>query len=86
MLREVSTGSQGTVIVETGRSGIEISKQVEHLEVHYCPGHDMKLFRKLRGKEVLVYDSHHGCAVRIRKATVTIIDHYVDSYSTIIVL
>lgn len=73
-------------IVEIGQTNIETSKQVGHLEVHYCPGHDEKLFRKLKGKDIIIYDEHHGTSVRIRKATTAAIDHYVDEYSTIIVL
>lgn len=59
---------------------------VEFLEILYRPDYDEKLFRKYEGKDIVIYDEHHGIAVRIRKATAAAIGYYWDEYSTIIIL
>ncbi len=59
---------------------------VEYPDTHYRPGHGESLLRELEGKDVIIYDEHHGTSVRIRKATAAAIEYFVDVYSTIIVL
>lgn len=38
------------------------------------------------GKDVILYDEHHGTSVRIREATVESIKYFLDGYITVIVL
>lgn len=38
------------------------------------------------GKDVILYDEHHGAATRIRKATVESIRYFMDEYTSIIIL
>ena len=59
---------------------------VEFPETHYLPGYDEELFKQLEGKDIVIYDEHHGCGYRIRKATFELLERYSDCYSTIIVL
>lgn len=40
----------------------------------------------LKGKSVMIFDEHHGTAVRIHAASVESIRHFLDEYSTVIVL
>lgn len=47
---------------------------------------DEKQLQKYLGKDVIIYDEHHGLAVRMRKATVASIAAFMDEYSVIIVL
>ncbi len=41
---------------------------------------------ELEGKDILIFDSHHGTAVRIRAASVESIQYFLDEYSTVIIL
>ncbi len=52
----------------------------------YYQGYNESLFQELEGKDVIIYDEHHGTSARIRKATAAAIEYFVDEYSTIIVL
>lgn len=67
-------------------SSLQASKiDVDYPDTHY-QGCNEELFQQLEGKDVLIYDEHHGTSVRLRKATAAAIEHFVDEYSTIIVL
>lgn len=41
---------------------------------------------ELEGKDVLIFDEHHGTAVRIHAASVESIRYFLDEYSSIITL
>ncbi len=41
---------------------------------------------KFERKDVLIFDEHHGTAVRIKQATVESIQYFLDEYSTLIFL
>jgi len=58
---------------------------VDYPEVIYR-GEGKDRLQDLVDKDIIIYDEHHGTAVRIRKATVAILDHYLDEYSTVIIL
>ena len=58
---------------------------VDYPETYYR-GYNEALLRELEGKDVIIYDEHHGTSVRIRKATAAAVEHFTDEYSTIIVL
>lgn len=60
--------------------------EVDFPETIYQPGHDEEKLQQLEGKDVLIYDEHHGTSIRIRKATAAAIEYYLDGYSTIIVI
>lgn len=60
--------------------------KAEYPEVIYRPGHNEEAYQQCVGKDIIIYDEHHGTATRIRKATAAAIDHYMDGYSTIIIL
>jgi hypothetical protein len=38
------------------------------------------------GKDIILYDEHHGSSIRIRQDTAVPIRHFLDEYTTIIVL
>ena len=71
----------------TGVSSMQARKlQVDYPETVYRPqGSDEKL-QPFAGKDVILYDEHHGTSVRIRKATVDSIRYFLDEYTSIIVL
>ena len=70
-----------------GASAMQACKiNVDYPEVVYRPLRDEEILSQFEGKDVVIYDEHHGIATRIRKATAVSIGYYVDSYSTIIVL
>lgn len=71
----------------TGASPMTARKvTVDYPDAHYRPGYNEDLFEQLEGKDIIIYDEFHGVSTRIRKATSTAIGHFVDEYSTIIVL
>ena len=74
---------------ERFRSGIQYMKaatvEVEYPETIYRPLNEEKL-QELEGKDIIVYDEHHGSSVRIRKATAAVLDYFIDEYSVIIIL
>lgn len=41
---------------------------------------------EIEGKDVLIFDSHHRTAVRVRAASVESIRYFLDEYSTVIIL
>ncbi len=60
--------------------------EVEYPETIYQPGCDEEKLKQLEGRDLVIFDSHHMSAVRIRKATAAVLDYYLDEYSTIIIL
>jgi len=59
---------------------------VDYLEVNYRPSDVEEVLQQYKGKDVVIYDDHHGTAIRIKKAAVATLQHYIDDYSSIIVL
>ena len=64
--------------------GLKVKK--ECLDVNYHPLRDTTLLQRYDGKDVVIYDEHHGTAIRVRAVTVPFMEHYLGEYSTIIVL
>ncbi len=59
---------------------------ISNLEVLYRPLNDEEVLEQYIGKDVVIYDEHHGTAIRIKRATLAAIQHFIDGYSTIIIL
>jgi len=59
---------------------------VAYPEVNYRTSNDEEALQQYAGKDVVIYDEHHGTAIRIKKATVASLQYYLDSYSTIIAI
>ena len=71
----------------TGVSSMQARKlQVDYPETIYRPLGNNIFLEQLAGKDVILYDEHHGTATRIRKATVELIRYFLDEYTSIIVL
>jgi hypothetical protein len=71
-----------------GTSSMKAQKfNVGYPEVFYRPLTDDKTLQPFIGKNVLLYDEHHEtAALLIRKATIEQIRHFMDEYTSIIVL
>lgn len=59
---------------------------VDYPEVFYRPLMDDETLEPMIGKDVVLYDEHHGTATRIRKATAEQIRYFMGEYTSIIVL
>lgn len=47
---------------------------------------DDEILDKFAGKDVILYDEHHGTATRIQKASLESIKYFMDEYTTIVIL
>ncbi len=59
---------------------------VDYPEAHYRALNCPEVLEQFSGKDIILYDEHHGTAARIRKATPGVISYYMNEYTTIIEL
>ena len=67
--------------------GMKANKiNISHPEAIDRPLNDEDVLEAYVGKDIVIYDEHHGTATRIKKATLGVIQHFIDEYTTIIIL
>lgn len=70
-----------------GVSSMQARKlNIEFPDTVYRPLYDEESLQRFVGRDVVIYDEHHGISTRIKAATVETIRYFLDEYSAVIAL